>query len=89
MLTKKSKSGLVAGTAAITVLLAMSLNIGGLDNFFSIVTGFGLIFLAVAMAAFILGFFISQIRLRWIAFAGAVIGLLSGFWIVISVVSGI
>ncbi len=89
MLTKKSKSGLVAGTTAFVVLLAMSLNIGGLDNFLSIVTGLGLIFLAVAAVAFILGYFISQIRLRWVALAGAVIGLLSGFGIVIWAVSGI
>ncbi len=62
MLTKKSKSGLVAGTAAVAVLLAMSLNIGGLDNFLSIVTGLGLIFLAVAAVAFILGYFISATK---------------------------
>ena len=89
MQSKKIQSGLAAGISAIVVILAMSLNIGGIDNFGSIVKGFGLLFFAFASAAFVLGLFLARFRVRWSVLSGAVIGLLCGFGVVIYVVSQI
>jgi hypothetical protein len=82
-------SGLVAGIASVLTLLAMSLNIGGLDNITSIIRDFGVLFSIAAMLAFGCGLFLYKLRLRWSAVAGAATGLLCGFLIVIFVTSRI
>ena len=87
MRSKKIKSGIVAGASAIVVLLAMSLNIGGADHFGSIVADLGLLFTVFASGAFILGLFLARFRIRWSVLCGAVIGLISGFGIVLSALS--
>ncbi len=82
-------SGFIAGMSAILALLAMSLNIGGLDNFTTIVRGFWILFAMVGLLAFGLGLLLYKLRSRWSAAVGAAAGLLGGFLIVISVVSRI
>ena len=89
MPSNRSKSGLAAGTSALIVLLAMSLNIGGLDLVISIVSNFGLLFSIVTLFSFVAGLLFVRFRLRWSVLSGAVIGLISGFGIVFFVVSKI
>jgi len=89
MLSKRSTSGVAAGASALAVLLAMSLNIGGINNFNSIVTGLGLFFLAATLAAFVLGLFTFRIRLRWTVLAGAAVGLLAGFGVLFVILQNI
>lgn len=83
------KSGVAARVSVLVVLIAMSLNIGGVDHFGSIVKNFGFFFLAVASAAFILGLFMVRYRLRWSLLSGGAIGLISGLGIVLSALSKI
>ncbi len=89
MLSKRAKSGFAAGASALGVLLAMSLNIGGIDGFYSIVTSLAFLFSGAVFVAFVLGCFTSQIRLRWNVLEGAMIGLLTGFGVLLIVLRNI
>jgi hypothetical protein len=87
--THRIKAALASAAAALLVLLAMSLNIGGVDNFVSIITGCGALFLGVAFTAAGIGCFLASQRMRWSLIAGALAGLLGGWIIVLWIVSHI
>ena len=89
MRSQRVKSGVAAAVSALAVLSAMSLNIGGINHFASIIEGAGLLFLAFASVAFILGLFLARYRLRWSILTGGAIGLLSGFGIVLYALSNV
>ncbi len=89
MITRNIKSGLVAGAFVLIALFGMSLNVGGTTHLLEIVGGFWFVFLITALSAFFIGWFISNFKLRWSALLGIVIGLSSGFGILLFVTSNI
>jgi hypothetical protein len=87
--SKRFKQGSIAAGSAATILLAMSINIGGRDHVASIIAEFGFVFLAALALAFVIGGLLRRLRLWWSAFVGIAVGFACGFGIVTFVASRI
>ncbi len=87
--SSRFRSALTSGSAAVLVLLAISVNISGLDGVSWILKDFWPLFAVSAVLAFVVGLFLKKRRLRWSALAGAATGLVCALLILMFTVSGI
>lgn len=87
--SSRLRSALTSGSAAVLVLLVISVNISGLNGVSWVLKGFWPLFAVSAVLAFVVGLFLKKRRLRWSAVAGAATGLICALLILMFTVSGI
>lgn len=85
----RGKNAASAATTAMIALVALSLWIGGAQEFAGIVRGFMPLFLLIFFIALVLGAFLRARRIRWSLLLGALSGIAGGAAIVWHVMSQI
>ena len=89
MTRQRPKRGVLCSISALGVLIAMTLNIGGTDEFTPLIRRLAFVFLVAALIAFAVGCALHKRNAWWSVLAGGGIGLAVGFAILFWAVSNI